>query len=178
MPAPASISAEQNRSSSICHDPKPACHVGCKLSPPPLSHPPFEQAAQPRRAAPGENKSPPKPVGWALPPTLPPHRRRQLPAIGTSRASAGAATTGPRGPSTRHSIPGGAEGSPAIFFSATHRNPYHVPGGGIFCFFGDLHAPKILHTRVFSRPRMCLEIPDPTGAAAPLIITIHVFGFF
>ena len=84
-------------------------------SPPPLSHPPFKQAAQPRRAAPGENNGPSKPVDWPLPTTLPLHRRHQLPAIGTCRLSAGAATRAPRVPSTRHSIPGAPEGSTEIF---------------------------------------------------------------
>ena len=117
VPAPASISAEQNRSSSICHDPKPACHVGCRLdSQPPLSHPPFGPVAQPRRVAPGENNCPSKPADRPLPPTLPLHRRRQLPASGTSRASAAATTRAPPQASNRHSIPGAPEGSEAIFF--------------------------------------------------------------
>ena len=182
--------------SLICHDPKPACHVGCRLaatteppairlkseligcrprrasvpsktgaapfvttspcsvtldanSQPPLSHPPFGPVAQPRRVAPGENNCPSKPVDRPLPPTLPLHRRRQLPTSGTSRASVAATTRAPPQackPATAILFVEPRRVLRRFFFFATLRNPYHVPGSGILVLFMARKRKNILHT--------------------------------
>ena len=72
-------------------------------SQPPLSRALNHQAAQSRRAAPGENNCWPKPVDWPLPPTLPLDSRRQLLAAGTCRPSPAPRRAPPARASNRHS---------------------------------------------------------------------------
>ena len=130
--------------------------------PPPLNHPPLRPVPQPRRAAPGENNCPPKPVGWALPPTLPLDWRHELLVCDTCRPS----RREPRGmppptASNRHSnFPeqcGEWIMGKMLFFISHTYEPYHSPG----CQGRHPHAH--MHRASPDRPTRCYGRRSPSA---------------